>query len=286
MQIVTGKTGEPHITSVQDRALNQGLAGKDAYILDTGQNLEPEIYSANEIHIKDGALMAQGCLCVVDYGSYDTVTIANGSQGMKRKDLIVARYTYDAQSQVEGMEWAVIQGTPSDSTATVPSITNIGDIQALDSIVDTAVFVVSLNGVSIERVEPVISTLGSLTREQKMLWSGEHFMFNGQRINLSDKVSNQLNGICLVFSAYNSDAQEAYDYDYNSFFVPKEMVRLHSGQGFSFLMAGGSMSSITKKYLYINDDNIVGNSINNQSGTGSGIDWDGTDFVLRYVFGV
>lgn len=160
MQIVTGKTGEPHITSVQDRALNQGLAGKDAYILDTGQNLEPEIYSANEIHIKDGALMVQGCLCAVDYGSYDTVTIANGSQGMKRKDLIVARYTYDAESQVEGMEWAVIQGTPSDSTATVPSITNIGDIQALDSIVDTAVFVVSLNGVSIESVEPVISTLG------------------------------------------------------------------------------------------------------------------------------
>lgn len=283
MQIVTGKTGEPHITSVQDRALNQGLAGKDAYILDTGQNLEPEIYSANEIHIKDGALMVQGCLCAVDYGSYDTVTIANGSQGVKRKDLIVARYTYDAESQVEGMEWAVIQGTPSDSTATVPSIANIGDIQALDPIVDTAVFVVSLNGVSIESVEPVISTLGSLTREQKMLWSGAHFMFNGQKIDLSDKVSNQLNGICLVFSAYNSGAQ---DYDYNSFFVPKEMVRLHSGQGFSFLMAGGSMSSITKKYLYINDDNIVGNSINNQSGTGSGIDWDGSDFVLRYVFGV
>ena len=63
MQIVTGKTGTPHITSVQDRALNQGLAGQGVYILSTGQNLEPEIYSANEIHIKDGALLAQRSLC-------------------------------------------------------------------------------------------------------------------------------------------------------------------------------------------------------------------------------
>lgn len=284
MQIVTGKTGTPHITSVHDRALNQGLAGKGAYILDTGQNLEPEIYSANEIHIKDGALMTQGCLCVVDRGSYETVTIANGSQGMKRKDLIVARYTYNAESQVEGMEWAVIQGTPSDSTATVPSTTNIGDIQALDPIVDTAVFVVSLNGVSIESVKPVISTLGSLTCEQKVLWSGALPMSDGQRITLSDNISNQQKGITLIFSAYSDDTE--HDYCWNHYFVPKWFIQNHPGESVDIPLVAKNFSSVATKHLYISENRITGDNANDDKGTANGITYNNSYFVLREVIGV
>ena len=87
MQIVTGKTGTPHVTSVQDRALNQGLAGRDTYILDTGQKLAPEIYSANEIHIKDGALMVQGCLCTVDNGGVGKKGGGKKGEGRRRKEV-------------------------------------------------------------------------------------------------------------------------------------------------------------------------------------------------------
>ena len=98
MEIVTGRTGSPHITSVQDRALNQGIAGKGVYILNTGQNLKAEIASNNEIHINDGALLFQGCEFAVAPSTYDTITVPNGSQGMQRKDLITIKYTYDGSS--------------------------------------------------------------------------------------------------------------------------------------------------------------------------------------------
>ena len=62
MELVTGRSGSPHITSQQDRQLHQGIFGDGAYILNTGNMLEPEVQSSNSIHIKDGALMFQGAL--------------------------------------------------------------------------------------------------------------------------------------------------------------------------------------------------------------------------------
>ena len=83
MELVTGRSGSPHITSQQDRQLHQGIFGDGAYILNTGNMLEPEVQSSNSIHIKDGALMFQGALFSVKVGTYDEVTINNGNQGMK-----------------------------------------------------------------------------------------------------------------------------------------------------------------------------------------------------------
>lgn len=51
MELVTGRSGSPHITSQQDRQLHQGIFGDGAYILNTGNMLEPEVQSSNSIHI-------------------------------------------------------------------------------------------------------------------------------------------------------------------------------------------------------------------------------------------
>lgn len=209
MQIVTGRTGSPHITSVQDRALNQGLAGKGTYILDTGQNLSVEIATSNEIHIKDGGLLFQGCLAVVEKGTYDTVTIANGSQGMKRKDLIVARYTYSAQSQTESVAWATVQGTPDAANPVVPEISNTGDIQALDPLVDTAVFVVTLDSVSIVSVEPVISKLDPLDALAESIKD-----LNSKYTSLSERtqnLNNTANTLTADVNGLSSDVEELSD---------------------------------------------------------------------------
>ena len=121
MELVTGRSGSPHITSQQDRQLHQGIFGDGAYILNTGNMLEPEVQSSNSIHIKDGALMFQGALFSVKVGTTDEITINNGNQGMKRKDLVVARYTYDSEQNVESAAWLVYQGTPTGSNPVLPS---------------------------------------------------------------------------------------------------------------------------------------------------------------------
>ena len=154
MELVTGRKGTPHITSQQDRMKNQGIWGDQVYILNTGQMLEPQVQSSNEIRIRDGALMAQGALSCVKINSYDSVTIQNGSQGMKRIDLICWQYTYDAEQDVESAEWVVIQGTPAVSDPQQPAYTE-GDIQQGDELVQVPIFAVHLDGINVTGVDVI-----------------------------------------------------------------------------------------------------------------------------------
>ena len=80
MELVTGRAGSPHITAQQDRQKHQGIWGDGAYILATGNRLEPEVQSSNKILIPDGAMMFQGALFSVKVGTTDEVTINNGNQ--------------------------------------------------------------------------------------------------------------------------------------------------------------------------------------------------------------
>ena len=152
MELVTGREGSPHITSQQDRQKHQGIWGDGAYILATGNQLEPQVQSSNKILIKDGALMFQGALFSVKVGTTDEITINNGNQGMQRKDLVVARYTYDSAQQIESAEWVVIQGEPSASNPVAPSGTS-GDIQAGDATVDCPFMIVNLDGINVTGVD-------------------------------------------------------------------------------------------------------------------------------------
>lgn len=152
MELVTGRAGNPHITSQQDRQKHQGIWGDGAYILATGNQLEPQVQSSNKILIKDGALMFQGALFSVKVGTTDEITINNGNQGMQRKDLVVARYTYDSAQQKESAEWVVIQGEPAASNPVAPSSTS-GDIQKGDTTVDCPFMIVNLNGINVTGVD-------------------------------------------------------------------------------------------------------------------------------------
>lgn len=120
----------------------------------------------------------------------------------------------------------------------------------------------------------------------RVLWSGSYYMTAGQTATLSQKISDQPNGIVLVFSRYSSG--EMRDYHFNSFFVHRNFVELMPGVGNTFMMTtDGSFSVMATKYLYIHDDKIVGNDINSATGTGtSGVKYENNGFVLRYVIGV
>lgn len=159
MEIITGHTGEPHIKPEQDRAVHQGLVGAGSYILNVGNNLAAEVISANEIRILDGVLSHQGCFGIVETGTYDTLTIANGAQGMQRKDLIVCRY--QKTGNIESMSFAVIQGTAVASNPAAPAY-NTGLIANGDSPVDVPLYQVNIDGITITSVDPLARTVSAL----------------------------------------------------------------------------------------------------------------------------
>ena len=154
MELATGRAGKPHITSQQDRQKHQGIWGDGAYILNTGNMLEPVVQSSNKILIKDGALMYQGALFTVKVGTTDEITIDNGNQGMQRNDLVVARYTYDSAQNIESASWLVYKGTAVGSNPVLPSGIS-GDIQAGDNVVDVPYLAVTLNGINIVSVDVI-----------------------------------------------------------------------------------------------------------------------------------
>lgn len=155
MNIVTGKRGYAHITSQQDRDKNMGIFGEGSCVLEVGHQLAAEITGPNEVTISDGVLSHQGCIAEIAPGTTEAVQIANGSVGMQRIDAIVARYTKNG-SGIEDMQVLVLQGTPDETEAWPPDIVE-GNIASGDTMVDMLLFLVYLNGTSLDNVVPQFS---------------------------------------------------------------------------------------------------------------------------------
>ena len=151
MEIVSGKTGSPHVTSQQFRQILEGTIGQGSCILTSGENLEPELTSNNLLKIRSGIMAHHGNVSAVKIGTYDEVTITNGTQGMKRKDLVVNRYTRNKETGIETNEWLYIMGTPTSGTPTVPAYTK-GNLQEGDLVDDCPAFEVHLDGINIVEV--------------------------------------------------------------------------------------------------------------------------------------
>lgn len=159
MEIIAGYVGEPHVTSQQERNTNIGIFGSNAHIIGgVNSELEATVVSANLIEISDGMLVAEGCTAEIPRGTNDSLVIENGEQGMKRIDLIVARYTKNGNTAAESMELVVIKGTSAASDPAVPTY-NTGTIADGDSPVDFPLYQVNLNGISITSVDPLVSTV-------------------------------------------------------------------------------------------------------------------------------
>lgn len=161
MKIVSGRTGSPHVTSQQFRQMLEGILGQDSYILTSGENLKPELSSNNLLKIRSGMMCHHGCISCVEIGTYDEVTLTNGSHGMQRIDLVVNRYTRNAETEVEKCEWKVINGTAKASSPAVPTYTK-GNLQEGDLVDECPVFEIHYNGINVTEVKSLLSVAGSL----------------------------------------------------------------------------------------------------------------------------
>lgn len=153
--------GGPHITETQIGLANQATFGPDDYVLGGGRESEAQVLTNNSIRIFDAVYCIQGRRDVIPASGYTDVTIANGTQGMNRNDIIVRRYRKDESSEIESTEYAVIKGTPNAGEALDPEVT-IGDIRTGATLHEMKLYRVKIEGLNITAVEPLFNILKNM----------------------------------------------------------------------------------------------------------------------------
>ncbi len=179
MEIVSGLGEKPHVTSQQFRQILEGTIGQKSYIVTSGENLEPELAANNLLKIRSGMMSHHGNVSSVKIGTYDEVELTNGSQGMKRIDLVVNRYTRNAETNIEKNEWVVIVGTPAASNPVAPAYT-VGNLQKGDLVDDCPVFELHYDGINVTEVKKMLSVLpnvAELNSKIPHLYNGEIVLY-------------------------------------------------------------------------------------------------------------
>lgn len=120
IELVDGKAGVAHISSEDKAIIHQAKFGKSDMVFDWGDVLKCTMGSANKATIGTGCASIQGLDWHIT--AEETVTIENGSQGMKRNDIIAAHYHRDSTSGIETVNLVVLKGTPNATAAADPTI--------------------------------------------------------------------------------------------------------------------------------------------------------------------
>ena len=120
IELVDGKAGVAHISSEDKAIIHQAKFGKSDMVFDWGDVLKCTMGSANKATIGTGCASIQGLDWHIT--SAESVTISNGSQGMKRNDIICAHYHRDSKTGNELVELVVLKGSPNATAAADPAI--------------------------------------------------------------------------------------------------------------------------------------------------------------------
>ena len=231
MKIVSGRTGSPHVTSQQFRQMLEGIIGQGSYIITSGENLKPELSSNNLLKIRSGMMAHHGCISCVDIGTYDEVILTNGSQGMKRIDLIVNRYTRNAETEVENCSWKVIQGKPVASNPAVPAYTS-GNLQNGDLVDECPAFEVHYDGINVTEVKSLLSVTDGLSGlSSKLAKSNDSIAaINNKLISIVERGEKNgynyikySNGDAVVWRKYNWNTDVSVNW-YGLYFTSSKAV--------------------------------------------------------------
>lgn len=279
--------GYAGITAQEDADLYAGLAGSGRLVLNVGRKMECEIINNNTVRIYDGELVTKGRRIHIDAGTWDEFTIPNGSQGETKFYTLGYRlYSNEGIQRCEkliksdsGNKYYAendLRTGEAESYVSVYRIKqegiNLTDIEALYT--------------SIVGIEDILSRIGGLEKKQTMLWSGTFWPSDTQTASFSGRVSEQKNGIVLVWSRY-ADGEGAKDDQFICSFVPKKIVAQKEGKGHTFTLFANSFSNVSAKYVYISDNRLTGHVNNTETGTSAiGLKYNNKYFCLRYVIGV
>lgn len=160
--LVTGSHGgdDPHVESKHDALMHAAMLGRSGYILKTRNwTMKPTAKDANNITIPAWDLVVEGRQIYI--AAPTDVNIQSGSQGQKRRDLIVARYALDSGTGVETVTLEAIKGKPSAATPADPGI-ETGSIIGGAIVSDLPLCRVNLDGITITSIDTLVNVMQPL----------------------------------------------------------------------------------------------------------------------------
>lgn len=120
IELVDGKAGVAHISSEDKAIIHQAKFSKSDVVYDWGDSFKCSMSSSNRATVGTGCASIQGLDWHIT--SAESVTISNGSQGMKRNDIICAHYHRDSKTGNENVALTVLKGSPNATAAADPTI--------------------------------------------------------------------------------------------------------------------------------------------------------------------
>lgn len=159
--LVTGSHGgDPHVESKHDALMHAAMLGRGGYILKTRNwTMKPTAKDANNITIPAWDLVVEGRQIYI--AAPTDVSIQSGSQGQKRRDLIVARYALNSGTGVETVTLEAIKGKPSAATPADPGI-ETGSIIGGAIVSDLPLCRVNLDGITITSIDTLVNVMQPL----------------------------------------------------------------------------------------------------------------------------
>ena len=120
IELVDGKAGVAHISSEDKAIIHQAKFSKSDVVYDWGDAFKCSMSSSNRATVGTGCASIQGLDWHIT--AAESVTISNGSQGMKRNDIICAHYHRDSKTGNENVALTVLKGSPNATAAADPTI--------------------------------------------------------------------------------------------------------------------------------------------------------------------
>jgi hypothetical protein len=120
IELVDGKAGVAHISSEDKAIIHQAKFSKSDVVYEWGDAFKCSMSSSNRATVGTGCASIQGLDWHIT--SAESVTISNGSQGMKRNDIICAHYHRDSKTGNENVALTVLKGSPNAAAAADPTI--------------------------------------------------------------------------------------------------------------------------------------------------------------------
>jgi len=184
--LVTGSHGgdDPHVESKHDALMHAAMLGRGGYILKTRNwTMKPTAKDANNITIPAWDLVVEGRQIYI--AAPTDVNIQSGSQGQKRRDLIVARYALNSGTGVETVTLEVIKGKPSAATPADPGI-ETGSIIGGAIVSDLPLCRVNLDGITITSIDTLVNVMQPLEDVWDSLTRMPYILCGGHTVTTND----------------------------------------------------------------------------------------------------
>lgn len=157
MEIITGYTGVPHVRSEDMGAIYAAIFGDASGVLPIGAKFDYTLNTATQITIGSGDLLINGRHGRIRNGDNQVLTFDSGTTGMKRNDLIVARYLNNGTT--ESINLIVLKGNPVQENPVDPDYV-VGNVLTGSAQADYPLYRVYFDGLNAPQVTKLFTIIG------------------------------------------------------------------------------------------------------------------------------